>query len=197
MEEKGEKIDGVPIWCAYTDIVPVSEVRPNPDNPNRHPDKQIELLGHVISNQGWRAPITVSLRSGLVVRGHGRLEAAKRRGFSRVPIDRQHYDSSAAEMADLLADNQLPELSSMDKDKLSANLMKLEKLDIDMKLTGFDKAEIKKLMAGPGTPAPGPGGRDEVKEVFAVYVACTNEAEQLKLLARFEEEGLECRALIS
>jgi hypothetical protein len=52
---------------------PVESVVGNPRNPNVHPERQIELLAKIISAQGWRAPITVSTRSGFVVRGHGRL----------------------------------------------------------------------------------------------------------------------------
>ncbi|WP_282442293.1 hypothetical protein [Pelotomaculum terephthalicicum] len=33
-----------------------------------HPDKQIQLLAKIIKNQGWRAPITVSNRSGFIIR---------------------------------------------------------------------------------------------------------------------------------
>jgi hypothetical protein len=47
-----------------------------PGQPNRHSAHQIQLLASIIQEQGWRNPVTVSNRSGLIVRGHGRLEAA-------------------------------------------------------------------------------------------------------------------------
>ena len=102
------------IHCAYTDLVDIASVVPNPRNPNHHSDKQVELLAKVIKAQGWRAPITVSNRSGFIVRGHGRLMAAQLLGLDTVPIDRQDYESEAAEYADLIADNRIAELSDID-----------------------------------------------------------------------------------
>lgn len=95
--------DNIMIHCAYTDLVDITSVVPNPRNPNHHSDKQVELLAKVIKAQGWRAPITVSNRSGFIVRGHGRLMAAQLLGLDTVPIDRQDYESEAAEYADLIA----------------------------------------------------------------------------------------------
>ncbi len=65
------------VKCAHDEMVPLEEIIPNPRNPNQHPDQQIELLAKIIAAQGWRAPITVSTRSGFIVRGHGRFAAAK------------------------------------------------------------------------------------------------------------------------
>ncbi len=106
--------DNIMIHCAYTDLVDIAAVVPNPRNPNHHSDKQVELLAKVIKAQGWRAPITVSNRSGFIVRGHGRLMAAQLLGLDTVPIDRQDYESEAAEYADLIADNRIAELSDID-----------------------------------------------------------------------------------
>ena len=80
-------IGDVPVWCAYDEIVNCAELKPNPKNPNTHPAGQIKLLGKIIKDQGWRMPITVSKRSGLIVKGHGRLEAAFRVGILKAPVD--------------------------------------------------------------------------------------------------------------
>ena len=64
------------IHCAHNALVDPATLKPNPVNPNRHSAHQIQLLASIIQEQGWRGPITVSKRSGLIVRGHGRLEAA-------------------------------------------------------------------------------------------------------------------------
>jgi ParB-like chromosome segregation protein Spo0J len=102
--------DGISVYCAYDDIIDIVSLVPNPRNPNQHSGKQIELLAKIIKNQGWRAPITVSTCSGFIVRGHGRLLAAKYLGVSQVPVDRQDYQNEAAEWADLIADNRIAEL---------------------------------------------------------------------------------------
>lgn len=71
--KEGEEMQEIPIHCSYTDLIDPTELVPNPRNPNQHPKKQIELLAKIIQSQGWRTSVTVSKRSGFVVRGHGRL----------------------------------------------------------------------------------------------------------------------------
>jgi len=139
-------IGKVPVWCAHDKIVDCVELKPNPKNPNTHPSSQIALLGKIITEQGWRSPITVSKRSGLIVKGHGRLEAAFKAGIQKAPVDLQDYESEAAEHADMVADNRLAELAALDNDKLQALMAELSDFDIDMALTGFTDADIKKLM---------------------------------------------------
>lgn len=137
----------VPVYCAHDKIVPVSDVKPNPKNPNQHPAEQIELLAKIITTQGWRAPVTVSTLSGLVVRGHGRLMAAKYAGLEFVPVDLQHYDSMDAELADLLADNKIAELSDIDSKLLADVFADIKTDDYDLTLTGFSDGEIENIFA--------------------------------------------------
>ena len=77
------------VYCAHSQMVEIEKVIPNPRNPNKHSEKQIALLSKIIAAQGWRAPITVSTRSGFIVRGHGRLLAARKLGLAEVPVDYQ------------------------------------------------------------------------------------------------------------
>ncbi|MBJ7396844.1 MAG: ParB N-terminal domain-containing protein, partial [Akkermansiaceae bacterium] len=95
--------------CAHTTLVDPNKLKPNPVNPNRHSAHQIQLLASIIQEQGWRNPVTVSKRSGLIVRGHGRLEAALLIGCPTIPVDEQDYASEAEELADLLARHQSAE----------------------------------------------------------------------------------------
>lgn len=135
------------VHCSHTALVNPTKLRPNPDNPNRHSAHQIQILAAVIQEQGWRAPITVSKRSGLIVRGHGRLEAAMLMGCDVVPVDEQDYKSEAEELADLLADNRLSELAELDEDDLRRVIERLRGADpeFDVELTGFMENEIAKL----------------------------------------------------
>jgi hypothetical protein len=92
----------------------VDSLVPHPLNANKHSDKQIALLGKIISFQGFRSPITVSKRSGYIVAGHGRLMAAKAIGLKEVPVDEQDFPNEAAEFAHLTADNKVAELAEHD-----------------------------------------------------------------------------------
>ena len=134
------------IFCAHDELVAIERVVGNPRNPNSHPASQLELLAKIISAQGWRAPITVSTRSGFVVRGHGRLAAAHLLGVSSVPVDFQNYESEAAEWADLIADNRIAELARPDMPMLMDLLQDLDTGDFDMDMTGFEFGELERLM---------------------------------------------------
>jgi hypothetical protein len=142
----------IPVHCAHTRLVDPNTLKPNPVNPNRHSAHQIQLLASIIQDQGWRNPVTVSKRSGLIVRGHGRLEAALLLGCEVVPVDEQDYASEAAELADLLADNRLSELAELDEDDLRRVLKSIADADpdFDIELTGFMDDEIRKLMEDDG-----------------------------------------------
>lgn len=136
----------IPVYCSHDKIVPTGDVKPNPKNPNQHPESQIEMLAKIITTQGWRAPVTVSTRSGLVVRGHGRLMAAKFAGLEFVPVDFQHYESNDAELADLLADNKIAELSEIDNKLLADVFADIDTSSLDVDLTGYTEKEYKGIM---------------------------------------------------
>ena len=140
----------IPIFCAHTEIVETEKLIPNPKNPNRHPEAQIKLLAKIIKAQGFRNPIVVSKRSGFVIKGHGRLDAAKLLEMLTVPVDFQDYESEAAEWADMIADNRIAEISETDEDSLKALLQELDgKIDLD--LTGFDEDSLDELLDRLGT----------------------------------------------
>ena len=140
--EKTPKAGGIPVYCAHDKIVAIEEVWPNPRNPNQHPEEQIALLAKIIKKQGWRAPITVSTLSNQVVRGHGRLMAAKRLGVRQVPVDYQDYSSEQEEWADLIADNRIAELAEIDNKLLMDLIGEIDDGTIDITLTGFSEEAL-------------------------------------------------------
>jgi DNA modification methylase len=133
--------DGVPVFCAHDAIVPVKDLRPNPKNPNKHPPEQIKLLGSIIRATGWRGPITVSTRSGMIVKGHGRMMAAELDDLSEVPVDYQEYASEAEEMADLVADNRIAELSDIINKLLAEVFADIDTGEIPFMLSGYTEEE--------------------------------------------------------
>lgn len=60
--------DGADVFCRFDKILKISELIPNPQNPNEHGEEQVKLLGEIIKSTGWRAPITVSKQSGRLPR---------------------------------------------------------------------------------------------------------------------------------
>jgi ParB-like chromosome segregation protein Spo0J len=136
--------DGFAVYCAYDNIELVDSLKPNPNNPNRHPTAQIELLAKILKHQGWRAPITVSRRSGLIVRGHARRLAAIEAGSGYAPVDYQDYDNDEAELADLIADNRIAELAVLDESSINELVMRLSKEadGIYAELAGYSAEQV-------------------------------------------------------
>lgn len=137
--------DNIPVYSAYDEIKSIEALKPNPKNPNTHGAEQIALLAKIIKEAGWRNSITVSTLTGLIVKGHGRLLAAEYAGLTEIPVEYQHYDTDADELADLVADNRLAELAEMDKGKLAALFAELEPEKLP--LTGYTQKEALDLQA--------------------------------------------------
>ena len=137
---------GVPVYCAHDKIVDTVKMVPNPANPNKHPDDQIKMLAKIIKSSGWRQPITVSNRSGYIVKGHGRLMAAQLAGLDQVPVDYQDYASEAEEYADLIADNRIAELADVDNKMLADIFAEIDTGEIDLDQTGYKETEIEQII---------------------------------------------------
>lgn len=137
--------DGIPVFCSHDDLKPTANLKPNPLNPNNHPEEQIELLANIIERTGWRQPITISNQSGYIVKGHGRLAAAKLKGWCNVPVDYQDYANQDEEYADLIADNRLAELSQIDNQLLYEMIDSFENEDM-LALTGYDQEDINAIL---------------------------------------------------
>lgn len=134
--KKQSKINGIKIHCSFDKVVKLADLKPNPDNPNVHPDEQIRLLAEMIKGNGWRERITVSNQSGMIVKGHGRYLAAIKAGFKKAPVDFQDYESEDKERADLIGDNKISELSFLDDEAVS-NLIERLDINFDKRLLGF------------------------------------------------------------
>jgi len=133
--------------CSHTKLVNIKDLKTNPRNPNVHPENQILLLAKILKASGWRSPVVVSNLSGLIVKGHGRLQAAKVAGFNKVPVDFQDYETAEEETADLIADNRLAELSDFDGQILKDLIEELDTGKGDLDLTGYDQKSLEQLMS--------------------------------------------------
>lgn len=118
-------------------IEPIEKLVEDPKNENVHSEKQIEALGKIIKINGFRAPLVVSKRSGFVIAGNGRLQAARLIGMTELPVIYQDFENEADELRHRLADNEISRYAELDKDKM---LFNLKELDID--LESFDFGDV-------------------------------------------------------
>lgn len=119
--------------CAFDALVSLGSLQVHPLNRNQHSADQIKRLAKILVHQGWRYPIKVSRRSGYVVSGHGRIEAAKLNGWTEVPVNYQEYDSDEIEYQDLIADNAIAEWAQLDLSGINSDIGDMgPDFDIDM-----------------------------------------------------------------
>lgn len=113
-------------------MVPISNIVAHPRNANKHPFEQIERLSKIMEYQGFREPVIVSNRSGFLVAGHGRIEAAKLLGLTEVPVLFQDFENEAQEYAHMIADNEIARWAELDQMMVKDDLKDLGLDNLDM-----------------------------------------------------------------
>ena len=136
----------VKIECAFDKMVPIQELKPHPQNANKHSTEQIRLLAKIIESSGFRNPVCVSNLSGFIIKGHARLEVAKKLGMKEVPVDYQNFASPEEELSDLLADNRISELAELSIPDVREILKTLDAAHRDLELTGFSQDDFLKMI---------------------------------------------------
>jgi DNA modification methylase len=132
----------------------------NPKNNNKHPKEQIDRLAKLIEYQGFRNPVVVSNRTGFVVAGHGRIEAAKKIGMDKVPVMYQDFENEAQEYAYLTSDNAIASWAELDLSAVNTEMLDLGP-DFDIDLLG-----IKDFVIEPIEKFEAQSDEDEVPEVI-------------------------------
>jgi DNA modification methylase len=127
----------------------VADLKPHDRNPRIHSKKQVAQIAKSIGRFGFVNPVLVD-KDGQVIAGHGRIEAAKQIGMTKVPVLRIEHMTEAEKRAYVIADNRLAELAGWDNELLALELSAVGELDseFDLALTGFDVAEIEALFNG-------------------------------------------------
>jgi DNA modification methylase len=125
--------------------VPVSQLRPWPENPRIMPQAEMHKLVRSIETFGLVEPLVVRRSDHLVIGGHQRLDAAKALGLTKVPVVFVDVTEEKAKALNL-ALNRIQ--GEWDLPKLGELLDELRELpDFDVTLTGFDGREIDDLLA--------------------------------------------------
>lgn len=128
----------------------VSDLLPFERNARTHSKDQVAQLVASIKQFGFTNPILVG-PDGVVLAGHGRLEAAKAAGLEDVPTLTVGADWTPEQTrAYVLADNQLAANAGWDRDLLASELASLTEADFDIGVIGFTDAELAALRPAEG-----------------------------------------------
>jgi hypothetical protein len=134
---------------------PPGELKPWPNNPRTHSEKQLTKLAASMREFGFTAPVLVD-EAGVILSGHGRVEAAVRIGLVTVPTRVLAGLTATGKRAYVIADNNIAELSAWDGNLLKAELEILIQEDFAVELTGFSTAEIDFMLDDPAQAAADP-----------------------------------------
>lgn len=123
----------------------VDSIIPYINNTKQHPDGQVAKIASSIAEFGFDQPIVVDGDS-VLIKGHGRLLAARKLGLTQVPVLVRTDLTPPQVKAARIADNKVAE-SSWDQDLLKLELVDLKASDFDLDLTGFDPIEVDELLS--------------------------------------------------
>ncbi len=124
--------------------LPIDELRPDPANPRRISDQELETLTRSIREFGLIDPIIARREDKMVIGGHQRLLAARKLGYKTVPVVLTDLSVEQARLLNI-ALNKIS--GSFDQELLARLLGEMKDVpDIDLSLSGFGDEELKKLL---------------------------------------------------
>jgi hypothetical protein len=182
----------------------LADLRPDPRNANKGTERGMDMLEASMRRLGYGDAMTAT-RDGVVLSGNKRHQVAGELGLSRpivvksdgsrpvvvVRTDLVYGDAKATELA--IAANRVGEVSLEWDAAVLARLREEDQVDLGGL---WNEKELVSFLAT--TRAPDAGAAPQLEGLeYRIVVDCKNEAQQKKLLERFEREGLTCRALIS
>ncbi len=138
---------------------PIESILPYEGNP-RHNAEAVDAVAASIRAFGFRQPIVVD-DNGTIVVGHTRYLAAQKLGMLEVPVHVATGLTPAQLQAYRIADNQTATLSTWDDERLTQELIDLQKQGFDLDLTGFGTEQLNELL---NTPTEGLTDEDAIPE---------------------------------
>lgn len=180
-----------------------------PSNPKEH---DAGAIAASILRFGMRDPIGFNARNHFIEEGHGRIDVlAALKGQGRLPprfvlVDDEDDewlvptlafdDDESTQRGYMLAHNRTQDLGGgYDDAKLLSELENQARFGL-LPGTGFDGDDVDALRRRLMSESSG-DQTAALHSSFQVLITCSGEQQQLELIERFAEEGLDCRALIS
>jgi len=135
-----------PLPSLSVEEVPIDQLRPDPANPRRISDEELDSLERSLRQFGFVQPVLARREDRTVIGGHQRLLAARRLGLATVPVTFLDLSIEQARLLNLA----LNRISGTWDDQLLARLLAdlQSNPEVDLSLTGFGENEIRDLLRG-------------------------------------------------
>lgn len=172
---------------------PASEFQFNPLNWRRHPESQEAALRSILSSIGWVTGVVVNERTGNLIDGHGRIEAAlKIEPASLIPFTK--VDLSPEEEAKiLLLFDPIGGMATTDEDAIR-ELMTIVGVEEDELLAALSSVspETVELSQEPNLNDP----NFNYESQYGVIVTCRDEAHQKEVYDALAASGYEAKVVV-
>ncbi len=124
--------------------VPIDNLRPDPANPRRISEAELDALERSLRQFGFVQPVLARRADAVVIGGHQRLVAARRLGLTKVPVTWLDISVEQARLLGLA----LNRISGTWDDALLARLLAdlAATPELDLTLSGFGEDEVKELL---------------------------------------------------
>lgn len=122
----------------------LDQLRPDPANPRRIGDEELDSLERSLRQFGFVQPVVARREDATVIGGHQRLVAARRLGMTSIPVIWLDVSADQARLLGLA----LNRISGSWDDALLAGLLaELQAVrDLDLSLSGFGDDKVKELL---------------------------------------------------
>ena len=121
----------------------LKDLIPYANNPRKK--QAVDKVASSLKEFGWQQPIVVN-EENVIIAGHTRYQAAQKLGFTKVPVQIAKGLTDAQVKAYRILDNRANQDALWDDELLKIEVQDLDKMDIDLSLTGFDDKELDKLL---------------------------------------------------
>lgn len=182
-------VESIEVW-------PIDRPRDSAANARVHPDKQILELRSSLREYGQVWPILVR-EDDEIIAGHGRRVAAKLEGFTEIKVLVARGWTEQQCRAFALLDNRIPLNADWDAAKLAKELASLRDDGVKLLDIGFSKGDLARLLPTAEAAARREAAMQSFQPVYQVLIECADEHEQLRVLTKLQEDGINCRALIA
>ena len=123
----------------------INELKPYENNSRTHDESQIKQICESIKEYGWTNPVLID-EKGMIIAGHGRVEAGKKLDIKEVPCIVLSGLTEAQKKAYVIADNKMALNAGWNEELLKTELENLKELDFDLELTGFNVDELDDIL---------------------------------------------------
>ena len=175
--------------------LPVDSLVPYAQNARTHSEDQVSQIAASIEEFGFTNPVLVD-GAAEIIAGHGRVLAALQLGLDKVPCIVLGHLTKAQKRAYVLADNKLALNAGWDDVLLSAGLIEVGDLGVDLALTGFSERELRNFGVGADDINGAGAGSVEIgADRNLLLIECEDESALSALFEEMSERGLQCKVL--